>query len=118
MRNMRNMSEIIEDCKLNKPVDNTELRYSVIALTNLVNMAISALNGFYKDDIKIFEKMRIENIHNAYRTVLNKSPKDWLGWDSDPENPEYQRFHEMGNKLVDKTLKGELPNQKRKQVNE
>jgi hypothetical protein len=43
---MRNMSEIIEDCKLNKPVDNDELKYSVIALTSCMNMAISALDGF------------------------------------------------------------------------
>lgn len=108
------MSEIIEDCKLNKPVDNAELKYSVIALTSLMNMAMSALRGFYKDDMKIFDKMHIDNVHNAYSTVLNKSPKDWLGWNNDPENPDYQKFHAIGSKLVDKALKGELPNQKKR----
>jgi hypothetical protein len=105
------MSEIIEDCKLNKPVDNAELKYSVIALTSLMNMAISALDGFYNKDMKIFDKMHIENVHTAYRTVLNKSPKEWLGWNNDPENPDYQRFYAMGSRLVEKALKGELPNQ-------
>ena len=107
---MRNMSEIIEDCKLNKPVDNAELKYSVIALTSLMNMAMSALRGFYKDDMKIFDKMHIDNVHNAYSTLLNKSPKDWLGWNNDPENPDYQKFHAIGSKLVDKALKEELIN--------
>lgn len=121
---MRKLSEIIEDCKLNKKPSVDELRYAVIALTSLMNFAMSALNGFYKDDIKIFNKMHIENTHNAYRhienthntyrTALNKSPKEWLGWNNDPENPEYQRFHAIGSKLVEKALKGELPNQKNK----
>jgi hypothetical protein len=110
---MRNTSEIIEDCKLNKPVDNAELRYSVIALTSLMNMAMSVLNGFYKENMKIFDKMRIENVRQAYKTVLNKSPKEWLGWNNDPENPDYQRFYAVGSKLVEKALRGELPNQKK-----
>lgn len=110
---MRNTSEIIEDCKLNNPVDNDELRYSAIALTSLINMALSTLNIFYKDDMKIFDKMRIENVHNSYKSVLDKSPKDWLGWDNDPENPAYQKFHAMGSRLIEKALKCELPNQKK-----
>lgn len=110
---MRNLSEIIEDCKLNKKPSVDELRYSVIALTSLMNMANSKLLQFYKDDAKPFNKMMIENVHNAYRTALNKSPKEWLGWNNDPENPDYQRFHTLGSKLVDKALKGELPNQKK-----
>jgi hypothetical protein len=47
-----------------------------------------------------------------YGKALNKSPKEYLGWNNDPENPEYQKFHAMGSRLVDKALRGELPNQK------
>jgi hypothetical protein len=110
---MNDLSVIIENCKLNKEVGNDELKYAVIALTSLMNMSMSTLRNFYKNDMKIFEKMRLENIHNAYSKALNKSPKDWLGWDNDPANPEYQKFHAWGSKLVDKALKGELPNQKK-----
>lgn len=110
---MRNLIEIIEDCKLNKKPSIDELRYSVIALTSLMNMATSILRKLYKEDMNVLEKMRLENIHNAYSTALNKSPKEWIGWDSDPENPEYQKFHAWGKKIVDKALKGELPNQKK-----
>lgn len=112
---MRNLSEIIEDCKLNKRPSTDELRYAVIALTSLTNMASGTLREFYKDDTNPLDKMRIENIHKAYSTALNKSPKEWLGWNNDPENPEYQRFHAMGSKLVDKALRGELPNQKKQE---
>lgn len=110
---MRNLIEIIEDCKLNKKPSIDELRYSVIALTSLMNMATSTLRKLYKEDMNALEKMCLENIYNAYSTALNKSPKEWLGWNNDPENPEYQKFHAWGKKLVDKALKGELPNQKK-----
>jgi len=112
---MRELNEIIEDCKLNKEADNTELKYAVITLTSLMNMASSTLRSLYKDDMNLFVKMKFDNIHNAYHTALNKSPKDWLGWNNDPENPEYQRFHAMGSRLVEKALKGELPNQKKQE---
>jgi hypothetical protein len=52
-----------------------------------------------------------------YHDALNKSPKEYLGWNNDPENPDYQKFHAMGSKLVDKALRGELPNQKKQQEN-
>jgi hypothetical protein len=109
---MRKLADIIEDCKLNKRPEYDELRYAVIALTSLMNMSSGKLMRFYKEDTKPIDKLLIDNFYNAYHTALNKSPKDWLGWNNDPENPEYQRFHAIGSKLVDKALNGELPNQK------
>ena len=109
---MRKLSEIIEDCKLNKKPSVDELRYAVIALTSLMNMANSKLLQVYKNNTEPRSKMVVENHYNTHRTALNSSPKEWLGWENDPENPEYQRFHAMGVKLLEKALKGELPNQK------
>ena len=110
---MRNLSKIIESCKLNESVDNVELKYATIALTSLVNFSMSTIMRIYDKSENQFDKMRAENVHNAYSKALNKSPKEWLGWNNDPENPEYQRFHSLGNKLVEKALNRELPNQKK-----
>ena len=90
-----------------------ELRYAVIALASLDNLAMGVLMDSYRDDTRPLGKTRIEDIYKAHNTALNKSPKEWLGRDNDPENPEYQRFHAMGVKLLKKALKGELPNQKK-----
>ena len=111
---MKNLVDIIEDCQLNKEVDNKDLRYAVIALKTIANMASTSLRSFYKDDMNIFDRLRVENFSKCYSNALNKPPKDWLGWGYDPENPEYQKFHAWGSKLVDKAIKGELPNQKAK----
>ena len=112
---MRDLADIIEACKLNEKPSVDELRYAVIALTSLDNMAMGVLMDFYRDGAKPLTKTRVKDIYEAHNTALNKSPKEWLGWNNDPENPEYQRFHAMGVKLVERALKGELPNQRAKE---
>ena len=109
---MKNLFEFIEDCKLNEPVDGQDLRYAVIALTTLLNMASSKLMRFCTKDISSLDELRIVHLYKTYNTALTNSPKDWLGWSNDPANPEYQSFHKMATNIVDKAIKGELPNQK------
>ena len=116
---MRDLADIIEACKLNEKPSVDELRYAVIALASLMNMAVGTLTKIYENEIlfdsPLSNKIRVENVRMAYGIALNKSPKEWLGRDNDPENPEYQRFHAMGVKLLEKALKGELPNQRAKE---
>ena len=114
---MRNLSEIIEQCKMNGNPDYDELKYSVLVMTGILNMANRELTKLYvegKMPNEFMRKMKLDSgVCTMYRTALNKSPKDYLGWNNDPENPEYQRFHAIGTKLVNKALKNELPNQKK-----
>lgn len=116
---MRNLSEIIEDLKLNGRPDYEELRYSVLAMTGILNMVNSELIKLYvegKMPSEFTRKMKLDyGVCTMYRTALNADPKKYIGWNGDPENPEYQKFHAMGVKLVEKALKGELPNQKKKE---
>ena len=111
---MKKLSEIIDYCKRNKEVDAYDLKYAVVALTYLLNMANSKLLKFYKNDMNKLDKLILENHYKACNAAMNKPPKEWLGWNNDPENPEYQKFHAWGSKLVDKAMKCELPNQKAK----
>lgn len=114
---MRNLSEIIEDCKLNGRPDYEELRYSVLVLTWLLNGDHRRLRETLlsnKLSPEFIRKMQADNSYTAYKSALNKSPKEFIGWEHDPQNPEYQKWYAAGNKLIDKALKGELPNQKNK----
>lgn len=114
---MRNLSQIIEDCKINGRPDYDELRYSVLVMTGILNLVNSELTKLYVEDNmpnEFIRKIKLDSgICSMYGKALNKSPKEYLGWNHDPENPEYQRFHAIGSKLVDKALRGELPNQKK-----
>ena len=104
---MRNLSDIIEDCKTNKRPEYDELRYSVLVLTSILNMDHRVLREELlreKETPKFIREMRAKNSFDMYHTALNKSPKEYLGWNNDPENPDYQKFHAAGNKLLDKVI--------------
>jgi hypothetical protein len=45
--------------------------------------------------------MRNESF-NRYKSALQKSPKDYVGWNNDPMNPEYQKLRQAESKLFDK----------------
>jgi hypothetical protein len=112
---MRNLSDIIEDCKTNGRPDYDELRYSLLVMTGVLNMVNGELVKPYvegKMPNKLVRKLTLDSICTMYGKALNKSPKEYLGWNNDHENPDYQKFHAMGTKLVEKALKGELPNQR------
>ena len=115
---MRILLDIIEDCKTNGRPDYEELRYSLLVMTGVLNMVDGELTRLYvegKMPSEFIRKMKLDGgICNMYHNALNKPPKEYLGWNNDPENPDYQKFHAIGSKLVDKALKGELPNQKEK----
>ena len=114
---MRNLADIIEDCKTNGRPDYDELRYSVLVMTGIINLVNYELASLYVDGKmpnEFIRKMKLEKgVCTMYGNALNKSPKEYLGWNNDPDNPDYQRFHAIGTKLVDKALNGELPNQKK-----
>lgn len=112
---MRNLYDIIEDCKTNGRPDYDELRYALLVMTGVLNMVNGELSRLYvegKMPNEFIRKLKCDGICSMYHKALNKPPKEYLGWDGDPKNPEYQRFHKAGMKLVDMALKGELPNQK------
>lgn len=113
---MRNLYDIIEDCKTNGRPDYEELRYALLVYNFLFNMDHKNLRDeLLKEErpAKFIRELKAQNSFDMAKKALNMSPKEYLGWNNDPENPEYQRFHAIGCKLVDKALKGELPNQKK-----
>ena len=104
---MRILADIVEDVKCNKKPDYEELRYAVLVYSFMLNMdhrnLIECLTS-EKEMAPFIKKLKVDNSQKMYHDALNKSPKEYLGWNNDPENPEYQKFHEMGSKLVDKII--------------
>ena len=105
---MRTLSEIIEMVKCNKRPDYDELKYALLTYVSMMNNDHNQLKRELlseKRSSAFIRKLEAENSFNMYKTALNKSPKEYLGWNNDPENPEYKKFHKIGNKLVDKLIK-------------
>lgn len=55
-----------------------------------------------KPEPEFIRKMKAENSFDMIKKAMNKSPKDWIGWDNDPSNPEYQQRRKIGNALFEK----------------
>ena len=94
---MRTLKEIINCAKTDDDVSHDELLYALCAMD-----ALSSLDRYS------FLKLAQQKIENKKQTLIycpefqfnerskrnhiayNKSPKEWLGNDSDPKNPEVQ----------------------------
>ena len=111
---MRTLIEIIELIKDGGEPTREELYYSVLAL--------EALNTF---DTKDFHEMlRHPNSKlltpewlaseswRRHKMALNKSPKEWVGWNNDPHNPDYQKMRGFHKRLLDKVL-NKIPGESR-----
>ena len=112
---MRELGEIIEAIKTNKEVTHEEAVYSVLVLTSVANdiynkFADLLCNGWSELKKDLYKHSK----SGMFESALKNPPDKFLGWNNDPKNPEYQKFHAWGRRLVDKAIKGELPNQRNK----
>lgn len=104
---MRTLYEIIEDVKDNKKPDYEELRYALLVYNFLFILDHRNLrNELLKEErpAKFIRELKAQNSFDMAKSALNKSPKEYLGWNSDPENPEYQKRRKMSEKIFDNFL--------------
>ncbi|CAD5377405.1 hypothetical protein OF001_U20332 [Pseudomonas sp. OF001] len=100
---MRTLAEIVEDVQGGGTPDEEELRYAVSVLGSLVHAGGSALLRVAElnptDPVQEFSD-HVARIGAAWRS----QPKQWLGWDSDPANPEYQERRRAATEHARRTL--------------
>jgi len=102
---MRSLLEIIEATKAGEKPDYEELRYALLAVDALLTFSSRALMRLAD---KEKENRRIILAHDEdfrrVKAALGKTPKEWVGWNNDPENPEYQRRIKVSRKLFDHVM--------------
>lgn len=104
----KTLSEILTAVKDNDPVAEQELRHALIAMENLLTFAMMDIRKFVSgNDHSSAVKIHAEAFWRNKR-CLKSPPKKWLG-DSIPENPEWQDRRKRAEHLMDKALKGQLP---------
>jgi hypothetical protein len=104
---MRILAEIIEDVKSGKEVSTEELKYSLLVYEFMFSMDHRNLReSLISEKVNpLVNKLRADNSFNMLKNALNKSPKEYLGWNNDPDNPEYQKRRKIGLKIIDKITK-------------
>jgi hypothetical protein len=104
---MRTLFEIIESAKDGNMPTHEECYWAMLGLSALHYFDHSNLRTLcFKETINpIIKKLKAEESFKRFQLALNKSPKDWVGWNNDPANPEYQKMRAVGTKLLNKVLK-------------
>jgi hypothetical protein len=104
---MRTTYEIIELAQDGGLPEYDELLYALLAVNaNAIMDKQKLFEHLLAEQPKalVFRKLLAENSHNAVRSMLNKSPKDWLGEEYDPRNPDYQKRRKLHRKIAEKFL--------------
>lgn len=104
---MRTLNDIIDAVKSNEETTKEELLYALLT--------VNALSIFDRQSLeKLAEKDTNPHLFSAgyqfkeswrrWKEAGNKNPKDWLGYNNDPTNPEYQKERKIFKKLADKIV--------------
>lgn len=101
---MRTLGEIIESAKKGNKPSWDECYWAMLALDALHNFDSRALRNLaYKEkNPPNFSKLQADESFRRCKAALAKSPKDWVGRNNDPANPEYQKRRNIALKLFDK----------------
>lgn len=105
---MRTLYEIISAAKDGEKPSYDELLYALVALEALFtfdhNFIVSLPSEpAHQKNLELWAEESFQCVKRA----MEKSPKDWLEWNNDPANPEYQRRRKAALKLADRVLRAE-----------
>ena len=109
---MRSYLDIIIDLKDGKKVDYEEARLGMLMADAMLFFAEKDIEKLSDADLKPFIKELVKKNPEMRIKSRKLSPEEYLG-SHHPDNPEQKKFMEIGNKLLAKALKGELPNQQK-----
>jgi hypothetical protein len=104
---LRTLSDIVENCKSGGLPDYEELRYALLVYEFMFNMDHRTLREELLSEKRsplAIRELRANNSFNMFKKALNKSPKEYLGWNSDPGNPEYQKQRAVAERIFDKVM--------------
>ena len=100
---MRTLFEIIDGAKSGEMPTHEECYWAMLALDALHTFDSMALIRLAEGP-REFMTPEWEHAESFRRIklALSKSPKEWVGENNDPANPEYQRRRKIGLKIFEK----------------
>jgi hypothetical protein len=99
---MHTLLDTIRDIKDNKKPDYEDLRYAVLALLKLNAVTQSILEDVSSDTPVGSLASKKRKIKLLFSQALITSPKEFVGWKDDPENPEYQRYRQVSKRILNR----------------
>lgn len=107
-KNMRTLGEIIDMTQTGQKPEYDELRFTVEALRNLLmTTGMSGISLPPKENASSINwaEVRQEQNIKIFRAACLRSPVDYLGWNNNPDNPEYQKRIKESKRFAEGILK-------------
>ncbi len=108
---MKTLVEIVSAVRDGERPDYDELRYAVCAMEALATfdrMAFMRLAEAEREGKKPFlttsAQWQWEEHFNRHKRAGAKSPKDFVGWSNDPDNPEFLARRKAAMKIMGKAM--------------
>ncbi len=103
---MRTLSKILDILKDGGKPTYEELRYGLLAAESLralnFSLLLKILGRNPKND---YIKSSVGRAFDRDKEALNSDPKEYLGWEYDPENPAYRAGVNGAIRLLDKIIR-------------
>lgn len=111
---MRSLDEIVEDVRNGGAPDYQELRYAVCAMSALEvfdSMALRKLAEAEREGRKpmlVYSAVwQYDESFNRRKRAGSKPPKEYIGWNNDPDNPEFLKRRQTVKRIFDRVMKSE-----------
>lgn len=113
---MRDLRLIVGDARDGKKPDIDEMRYAICVLDILLTFDGMALMKLARGEATGKLNMLIysaewqwQEHHRRIQNAMSKSPKEYLGNDNDPDNPDIQERRRISMKIFEKFQSSEEP---------
>jgi hypothetical protein len=112
----KTLGEIIEAVRDGERPEYDDLRYAICAMSALSTFdrqAFMKLAEAERDTKKPFmvtsAQWQWEEHFNRTKRAMGKPPKEYVGWNNDPENPEFLKRRGLAKRVMDRVISGKQP---------
>ena len=102
----KTLGDIIESCKNGERPEYDDLRFALLALSYIHSFDFQDMLKVHKTspDEPFGLKYLAEESFNRSKRAMAVPPKDYLGDNWNPDNPEYQKQRKAMGKILDKII--------------
>lgn len=112
----KTLGEIIEAVRDGERPEYDDLRYAICAMSALSifdRQAFMKLAEAERETKKPFmvtsAQWQWEEHFNRTKRAMGKPPKDYVGWNNDPENPEFLKRRGLAKRVMDRVISCKQP---------
>lgn len=101
---MRTLEEIVTTAKDGEMPSHEECYWAMLAFDALHTLDHYAVLDLANTEMSAKSRRGAGESFRRSKIALQVSPRDWMGWNNDPSNPQYQKRRKISLVVFDKVL--------------